>query len=204
MGTSGPTYAPTSCEDDRTWYLTGNGRACTNGDSPEGNVYASADECCDGEFPASWNGDGYDSTCLRIDRCCEMMFSTWYWRPGQGVCSNAPVFGAPDEFTYDNYSDCCEDRFGSSRPNRCSSIDACYPVPAETPVPTPSPTACLERKWHASGNKCTNCDMLDKASNDMINWSYHMVFHTLLDCCEETFGFGVMCKYDDVCFEDTD
>merc|ERR1712238_601780 len=89
------------------------------------------------------NGDGYDSTCLRIDRCCEMTFSTWYWRPGQGVCSNAPVFGAPDEFTYDNYSDCCEDRFGSSGPIG-------VPVSTHAILCLPRPLCRLRLQPHAS------------------------------------------------------
>ena len=67
----------------------------------------------------------------------------------------------------------------------------------KTPEPTPAPTPCTGRKWRPRGNKCTNGN--ENTSND----DGDEVYDTLVECCEETFGVGMKCKYDDICFDDT-
>merc|ERR1712194_405256 len=102
----------------------------------------------------------------------------WYWRSEKEVCSNEPVYGAPDEVMYDDRIECCKARFGSSRPSMCSTFNMCNPepetpeptssptpmptpspvVPGETPETTPEPTACGPRTWHFDNDKeiCDN------------------------------------------------
>merc|ERR1711957_438972 len=212
--TPGPTPEPTACEA-RTWYFNSDTEICDNkdrDDSDDDKEYDSLKKCCKENFGTPSSNDEYrpEPRCpfdQVYDKCCEMKYPTWYWIPNQEVCTNEPMVGAPGSRTYDSRVECCKEKFGSSRPSMCVSSNYCYPEP-ETPEPTPkptpnpvadasppAPTTCLQRKWRPrNGNICTNADVSD---------GNIPVFDTLINCCEETFGFGVQCKYEDICF-DTD
>merc|ERR1712194_805312 len=82
--------------------------------------------------------------------------------------------------------------------------DVCNPK-SETAAPTPetsqSLTLCERRKWHAL---ITEDDFMQCTNGYDIPAGVEMEYYdTVLECCEETFGFGVKCEYDDVCADVT-
>jgi len=61
---------------------------------------------------------------------------------------------------------------------------------------TPAPTPCFDLKWRVSGDECTNGFQI--TSND----TGDSMYETLQECCEDYFGVGFKCKYDDICFDE--
>lgn len=131
-----------------------------------------------------------------------------------------------DATYFDTLQACCEDAFGFEQ---CNYEDVCAeptpkPTPPPTPEPTPNPspkpvaetataeptpepttpapTRCEEvRPWRPNddGTACTNRG--EKISNDFPSASDK--FDTLQECCQELFGAGAKCDFEDVCAPET-
>lgn len=155
----------------------------------------------------------------------------WHYSPEINGCANTDDIDPSDEKAFDSVTDCCLIEFGvedcdsydmcaptsspstgspTSRPStKPSGQPTTQPViQIVTPAPSPAPTRCEDSKWHPNKDAtlCINSP-LPALSGDIIDGEELgidcEIYDTYKECCEQTFGPGNECLYEDICVTDS-
>ncbi|KAL7526007.1 hypothetical protein ACHAXR_001268, partial [Thalassiosira sp. AJA248-18] len=185
------TPSPTRCEEDRKWWYDESKKKCTN--------YPHYNDVLDGYAPVEYND---------MQECCEEAFRNEdcdyedFCNPVDPTSNPTPA--PTPEPTPEPTPDPTSEPSPEPTPDPTPEPSPVHtPNPSTTPSTSPisnSPTHCEEnRKWRPNidSTMCTNAAE-SETSSDTLDLDCDE-YDTLAECCEQTFGPGGDCTYEDFC-----